>query len=408
MWLAGGVDRERWYGHRFLPGQLVEGAVRDDAGKAQGTLLMEVLKSVSTETNGHWVEGKFILASDGHMQWWMSHGAGTKIKDKGMYHFCEGPAVDCQAKRKGVTIHMEKFRVVTQKLVDQKSPSWAFGRGNVKVFNDYLNARKDPLESGESAQELPWAEKGSGEEGSGSSSSSSEEGEALAAKLKKARDQLKELEKLTAERVKRKGTSSKKKRSKKEKKDAKEEVPAKGSGSKKAEPKETKKSKKAKEAKEKDKKSKRKAETTKEERSSKKKSRKSSSSSASTDESEEQEALFGEEPEGGQKRSKGHKDRGPFGAGEARSFKVKGGGEGSSGSESHFRDAPAEKSASNQVRLVQYAKSTPGRLASRMLQKMQTETARGIVGADNPESSTPVVASHYLLTMLLPQLGSKL
>jgi len=52
---------------------------------------------------------------------------------------------------------------------------------------------------------------------------------------------------------------------------------------------------------------------------------------------------------------KGHRDRGPFGGGEAVDFKE----DSDSGSES-FRDAAADPKAVNQMRLVQYAKKRPG------------------------------------------------
>ena len=33
------------------------GICRDDAGGAQGTVLVEVLEPVSTDSNGHWIKG---------------------------------------------------------------------------------------------------------------------------------------------------------------------------------------------------------------------------------------------------------------------------------------------------------------------------------------------------------------
>ena len=59
---------------------------------------------------------------------------------------------------------------------------------------------------------------------------------------------------------------------------------------------------------------------------------------------------------------KGHPDRGPFGGGELVKYR----GRSDSESES-FQDVPADRKASNQLKLAGYAKKKPGRLASRML-----------------------------------------
>ena len=73
-----------------------------------------------------------------------------------------------------------------------------------------------------------------------------------------------------------------------------------------------------------------------------------------------------------------------------------------------FHDAPADRKASGQLKLASYAKKMPGRLASRMLRKMVQESAHGSAGAvANDPDPTPPAAVHYLLTVMLPQLGTK-
>ena len=59
---------------------------------------------------------------------------------------------------------------------------------------------------------------------------------------------------------------------------------------------------------------------------------------------------------------------------------------------------------------MQYAKRTPGRLASRLLLKMQVEGAQGAVGAKPADRGelTPPAAVHYFHTMIVPQLGQRL
>ena len=124
-----------------------------------------------------------------------------------------------------------------------------------------------------------------------------------------------------------------------------------------------------------------------------------------TSEDSEGERLFGEEaevakPEGDKSRKK---DRGPFGGGEALRFPA----QSDSDSES-FQDAPADRKASGQLKLASYARKKPGRLAARMLHKMVQESAHGSVGAASSEmSQTPPAAVHYLLTVMIPQLGAK-
>ena len=123
---------------------------------------------------------------------------------------------------------------------------------------------------------------------------------------------------------------------------------------------------------------------------------------------DEDEGLFGEFPEekvtAGAK--KGRRDRGPFGGGDLVRFQ----GESSSESEAVFREAPAVPKASNQLKLMQYAKRTPGRLASRLLLKMQVEGAQGAAGANPADLGelTPPAAVHYFHTMIVPQLGQRL
>ena len=82
MWLSGGVDKQKWYRFKFKPGQLIE-AVRDDEGRSQGTLLLEVLAHQGTDPKGHWVTGKYVVASDSHMRWWMCEGEGRVLAKKG-------------------------------------------------------------------------------------------------------------------------------------------------------------------------------------------------------------------------------------------------------------------------------------------------------------------------------------
>lgn len=82
--------------------------------------------------------------------------------------------------------------------------------------------------------------------------------------------------------------------------------------------------------------------------------------------------------------------------------------ESDSSEDSVFREAPASSTTlSGQQKLTRYSQRYPGRLASRLLLKMKEGAARELVGANNEEGSTPPLASHFILTVLLPQLGAK-
>ena len=195
MWLSGGVDKQKWYRFKFRPGQLLEAAVRDDEGRSQGTLLLEVLTHEATDPKDHWITGRYVVASDGHMRWWMSEGEGRVLAKRGSFHFCEENSQDCQETRKsrGKCMHLEKFREITQKEVDGKVPGWAFEGAPKKIFAAYLKQVTLPEEPPGKKEGLPWqkpGEESDAEEGSEESSVSV----AMKDRLKRARDELKRLE----------------------------------------------------------------------------------------------------------------------------------------------------------------------------------------------------------------------
>ena len=108
--------------------------------RSQGTLLLEVLAHQGTDPKGHWLTGKYVVASDSHMRWWMSEGEGRVLAKKGSFHFCEENSQDCQETRKGKgkAMHLEKFREIIEKEVDNQVPGWAFEGSPKKIFEAYL------------------------------------------------------------------------------------------------------------------------------------------------------------------------------------------------------------------------------------------------------------------------------
>lgn len=129
---------------------------------------------------------------------------------------------------------------------------------------------------------------------------------------------------------------------------------------------------------------------------------------SSSTHSPKKEKLFG----GGRPSSEGSSspgrkgDRGPFGAAEKERFEDKRRDD-SSDEGSVFRDAPTQGAATNQLKLTEYSQRYPGRLAARLLLRMQRESSLSSVGATLGKKSTPAAALHYLQTMMLPTLGQK-
>ena len=248
-------------------------------------------------------------------------------------------------------------------------PSWAFEKELGGSFLKYLKGRKLEPEKEEAAGALPWVDPGgedSEEEGSESGEDSSGD-KGLRAKLLKAKHEVGKLEKeLLAMKSLKKAAKKKLKKKKPKKAHDKEEKEAHASEEKTG-------GKKSKEKKRKPSPSsggaKKKRKTTgsgkKKEAKETKDKRKTMSDTSSEEDLESGEGLFGADPVKGKAASGANtrKDRGPFGGGDI----VRYWGESSSESEGAFREAPTAPKASNQLKLIQCSKKTPGRLASRLL-----------------------------------------
>ena len=399
MWLAGGENREKWFKHRFRQGEVLEGAVRDDSGQPQGTLLLEVLEPLSTDAKGHWIRGRYLVASDGHLRWWFKEGDGKKLAAQCKYHFCDGPATGCPELKSKKGIHVERFRLLGTKEFKAKVPSWAFGRNCKAIMDAYFKEKGYDLQAEQTTEDLPWVEPGEGAEREGSPDSEATGSGDLKKKLEEARDAVRAIEKRMlkekeTKKRKRKGGEAAEVKRKTER--GRRRSPT-SSGEKK--PKKKRKARPSGSGR-------RRKERSEDSRSPRKAKRaRRSTSAGSGSSSSDRDELFGGKRHGAEDgRRKGHRDRGPFGGGEIVTFR-----EASESESESFRDAPADRRAATQLQLVRYAKNKPGRLASRMLLKMQQEGARGAVGADPEQVGlTPPAAVHYLLTVMVPKLGNQL
>lgn len=418
MWLGGGLNPEGWFKLKIRTGQIIEGSVRDDEGKPQGTVLLRVLKPVELDTTGHCFTGEFLTASDPHYRWWMKEGEGKGLRKSCHYHSCGVRADQCPYVRgRSKVVHLERIRVISSKEWKAGIPEWCFKqpcKKDVEAFHDRFKNEKEGEPQGIL---LPWAEAEVDDESSPEESEDEEDD--TAAKIAKLKAELKELEakpKTGKDKKKEKKKTKKLEVAKKADKEVKRRK-AKSSGDSGSESQKKKKKKKAK----KDKKAKRAAKgvrsssDSKEDEAAGTKKRKREQSekrrgSSPGDESDSSEVdeLFQRRPSKKSNRDlyPKHGDRGPFGAGVAMEFDGDDTSESDAGSV--FRDAPAPQHKSGQLALITYSHRKPGRLAARLLMKMRNEVAMGAAGAPNdPREKTPPTGVQYLLTILLPQLGSK-
>ena len=139
-WLEGDENREAWYRFKFKPGQLLAGAIRDESGHAQGTVLIEVKEKRETGPQGHLIIGRHVSASDAHYRWWATSGPGKGWSARAAYHLCDGHAHACGYKAwRQTLIHMEKPRLPDHKeAVTSRMPGWMFGRSCYKDIEKHM------------------------------------------------------------------------------------------------------------------------------------------------------------------------------------------------------------------------------------------------------------------------------
>ena len=412
-------------------GDYLELQVYDDEELDQGTILVGVIDVLGKYKSGTVVSAMYLGASDAYYHWWMLEGEGSPDPDGGAYHLCGVKTKDCPPTDKyGEMIHSDKVRIVPKANIEQAKIPWTKDR-IVRAGVDSRMARyeglmvaqsKPPVSGGPGQGTVTWAgQPGASEEASEeeveSSSEEEEESSSGEATMKQKIQELKdELERAERDMT---GTKAKKKAKKKRKKVTKEKE-AKAVKAKTKEPKkeEKKKPKGEKEIKNQDAKRKRKKDEEKVKRKKKKKRKKEDEedlpkkkrkreeeTEEEEEESSDEKPLFTAAKKSAERATPKKGDRGPFGGGSAVAYGTE---ESEEESDQDFRKAPSTSAKGGQLKLLNYAHQFPGRLASRLLIRMSQVTARGVGGAE-PEMShlTPVVALHYVLTILLPSLGAK-
>ena len=417
------------------PGDVLELRVYDDTGKEQGTILGGTWRVASKYKGGEVIEGHFLGASDIYYQWWMNEGEGAPNRHKGWYHLCRGPTKECPptTKHKNM-VHSDRYRNLGPKVLGSKRIPWLGDKvlldaclDKFKKFRDELN--QGPPMKAPAKQKTPepvarWAgadDAGSesSEDGDSSSDEESAQDRGMKDKIAELKAQLKKAEGEAVEHKRRKKASRAKsdpagKSVKKDKKRKKRDPAAAGAGAgdKEAQVKKAKKKKKKRddssdgEAKKKKKKKKRGSPGSQEsEEPSKRRKKKADLEDSSESSSGRGGGLFQQKQEADQGESARERDRGPFGGGSPIEFSD---GDSTEEEESVFRKGSTAPAKSSQQRLLRYARKYPGRLASRLLMKMQEGTARGAVGPSREKlAKTPVVALNYILTILLPSLAQR-
>lgn len=397
----------------FEVGDVLELRVRDDEGLEQGEILVGVVAHGRKHHDGEVFKGWFLGASDPYYSWWMNSSKEAPSKEDGYYHLCAVKTEECPPSRRyqGM-VHSDKYRNHRGHALPTRKVEWLGNRVireqvtmNTAKFREKVGPAKDPKDDRkrEGRARLDWkdehADEDEDEENESDDESSTDESsdvdDQMKKKLAKLRDDLLKAEKEMEERRDSKRSAGKRKgaegdKAKKDKKKMRVTLPHAG------EKKESKRGEGAKGRSPKKKKRKKKKE---------KKDKVTRSSGEDDPEvmrAKKQSLFTGSAKE--EEDKQGSRDRGPFGEG----FSVSYGEDESDSSESGFQKGSTTPAKSGQLKLIRYASKFPGRLASRMLVKMELATARGVGGPNRKESSlTPPVAMNHLLTVLIPSLGEK-
>jgi hypothetical protein len=367
-------------------GQFIEARVFDDSKKEQGTIFLEVKRLFGTGSSGRTFLGDLVTATDEYYRYWAASPEGIPSTVDGNYHLCRGDPRSCVGGAAGtVVVHLRKWRTwPEEELAEGKVPNLP-KEATIMMNRYFKGARKDDPEKKAVRSGLPWGEgklnidkKRTGEP----EQEENQEGRKMLAKKARITAMEKELRALKAEvekedekaprRSRSKGARAKKPRRKEEevkKKKALEVEGLKGRGSAEGDDSEEidseddeessseEQSAVRGEAREKEKKIQQKAKKAKEKRKGKDKGDKK------------------------KKKDKKAKDRGPFGMAPTEEWdkdepsKDEYSDSDTSGSGSSFQKAPSL--TSRHMKLVRYAKRRPGRLAIRLLRKMEKSTGFG-------------------------------
>eukprot|EP00435_Cladocopium_sp_Y103_P054677 s172_g17.t2 len=409
--------------------QFIEAQVFDDGGKSQGTVFLEVKRLYGTGSSGRMILCDYVTASDEYYRYWVSTEDGVTTTVDGNYHLCRGDPTSCVGGGAGQVVHLGKWRVWSEKELIEGEASHLDAAAADEMLKYFKQDKGEARSSRPGA--LPWEDTPMriGGDRKKKDEERAKEGEKEDPKNKKqqriARLQ-KELEALKASVEDEEEEGKKKKRKKKEAPKGKTN-PEEDRARKAFRGAEMKMVPKRGHEDEDDSSSYGMTDETSSEKGLDKKERKElrrlkAKAKEARGKREERRAPRRDDSRGKKKRKKKGvgaehkgKDRGPFGVAPSEDWATRRErtGESSeeesrSSGESSFRKAPSSKS--HHLRLVRYAKRYPGRLAARLLKRMESATGFG-GGAETKtfqhKGDLQPVAHMYYLAVMTPHMREK-
>ena len=362
-------------------GDYYECCLYDEGKEEQGYGLWQVRSKIESNKDGIWLVGRLVAVSDPDLLWWLTSGAGKDKDRKFELHLCSKAFGSCRRGRgkAALEFHSDYFRVLSVSDVTGLRIGWfkdASAKADMKAEAKLLEG-SSPEGKHRGGRKRPLGE----------STSESDDAIPAEAALPGGKESVAgALQKLRTE-VERDKKAEKKKRDDPERQGRERRKP-------------DEKLKKKKKSKEKDDGGHRQKDG----------NWFGSKREPGHSDSETMDTKSDDTPrKAKRKRKKRRKakqeDRGPFGVGR----KVRFGDDSSDssragksdGSEPDFHAAPSDKS--RQLQLLEYSQNFPGRLAARLLTKMQVLLARE-EGAMNQSgrNRTPATATSYFLTVVTP------
>ena len=410
-------------------GQYIEAHVYDDGGQPQGTVFLEVKTLYGTGGSGRSILCNYITAADPYYRYWVGTEDGVSTTVDGTYHLCRGDPTTCQGgPGSAQVVHLGTWRVWSEaELVGGKADHLESAAQD-ELLKYFKVGGKEPRSS--QGGGLPWEERQlrvapAEERKERTKAKPAEAAKEDEKKLVRIARLQKELEALKASVGADEDDGDKPRGRKKTKRQSGDkgpdgpkkafrkaelrEVPRKGddgedeSSSYRSEDNED-------EDEEAEKRDERKALRNIRDKGQRAARRHRREEGERRDRSRDRNKRK-DKTKGKKKKLKG-KDRGPFGVAPSEDWDARGGGRedtseepSDSSGESFFQKAPSSKS--HHLRLVRYAKRYPGRLAARLLKRMESATGfgggGGVGGETKPQQQKgrlQAVAHMYFLAIM--------
>jgi len=422
----------------------IEAEVFTERGTAQGTILVKVKRIYAPGVLGRFFLGDLVSASDRAYREWTTSKTGRLTTVDGSYHLCKGPTDECPAAgQHEVTVHLGKWRTWKEEdLIGGEAPE-GYGKEAKGMLSQYFKREGLEKTRGEGSR-LPWTtpgelnlkkdkEKKRGDREEKERDPKKHEPAGRAAKvakvsaLEKELRQLKkslqeeEIEQKTRPKKRAAGTEPSQKKPRKKARPAFDKGGLKGaeenemgadwgstegnSRSQEDESEEADSSSSGEGSSSGDRKAKREAD--------KKGAKKERKQEKRDEDKRVKKKKKKKKQKTKEKKGRTERDKGPFGVGETKCLprdgsesEVEGSGSSSESSQS-FRKAPSGLTL--HLRLQRYAQRYPGRLATRLLEKMERATrfeGATFLAGRKAEKVRPCAVS-YFLAILTPTLRDK-